>query len=61
MGLGIALVYVLGIISVIIFLAVRKRCKNRKAQAWFSFHGRSLVQSQLGRTDLEILDRSGLV
>ena len=35
MGLGITLVYILGILSVIIFLAVRKRCKNRKAQAWF--------------------------
>lgn len=40
MGLGIALIYILGILSVIIFLAVRKRCRNRKAQAWF----RSKVQ-----------------
>ena len=36
MGLGIALIYILGILSVIIFLAIRKRCRNRKAQAWFS-------------------------
>merc|ERR1712131_111020 len=32
MGLGIALIHILGILSVIIFLAVRKRCRNRKAQ-----------------------------
>ena len=41
MGLGIALIYILGILSVIIFLAIRKRCRNRKAQAWFSSNYRS--------------------
>ena len=61
MGLGIALVYVLGIISVIIFLLVRKRCKNRKAQAWFSFHHRSFVQLQLGWASLEPFCRFVLV
>ena len=50
MGLGITLVYILGILSVIIFLAVRKRCKNRKAQAWLiTGHVTSFIWPSLGR------------
>ena len=34
-GLGTVAIYILGIISVFVFLTVRKRCTNGKPQEWF--------------------------